>query len=215
MPRAHEAALLLLMRHTKLSQADWIELIKLRLTHIKPWLKDMPMMRFDEVEILQDQSHLHRLGRLHDKPAPELLGFTVKYGLTVQGLFDVEPLYLKTIVRTRGERPYRHVVGILRTGRLVLIKVTFVDEQGYKGRGYQRALTVELRDTTVEEILTIQGYTDPKSFWTFLNDQIKAFFNRRQKMLEDAGDLYREMIQETKLLSVLELDLIQHDHEKV
>jgi len=213
MPRAHEAALLLLMRHERLSQADWVELIKFRLAHIKPWLKDMPMVPFSDVEILQNESFLHHLA--HQREVPALLGFTAKHGMKVQGLFDVGPLYLTTIVRTQGERPFRHVVGILRTGRLVLIKVTFVDEQGNKGRGYQRALTVELRDTTVEEILTIQGYTDPKRFWNFLNDQIKAFFGRRQKMLEDAGDLYREMAAETKLLSVLDLYLIQHDHEHV
>jgi|GEM_PF-3167649 len=199
MPQGHSDALWLFMRHKKLEDADWIRLIEYRLEEIRPYLKDMQLKPFSDIEFLQTESWLHNLR--HQQGQPEIVGFPSKHGLEVQGLYFIG----KDTPAHRGldRRNRTSVFGILRNGKLVRIDVDLVKEGGYKGRGYERATRVHLSLTTVEAMQATPGFEVLAKFCDFLAEQVEAFVERRRTLYEDAQALGRQFSTEQALLTVL------------
>ena len=198
----------LLTRKETLTDEEWLALLEARRKLIKPYLKTFTLSTLGKLECLRSE-----LSFTHDLQMdfPEI---KAEDGLSLetQGTFRAQPYQYVERIPNSGFQPppggckceggIMYIWGLARSGEWILARVEFRGEAGYKGRGYERALTVEIKKTEIEEVIE-NTKAKPTDILDQLSREVSAWRESRQRILEAAKQLERAISFEDFLISCI------------
>jgi hypothetical protein len=183
--------LVTLVRNKQLTEKERIELINARCNLIGPHLDSFTLPELGKFECLSSEgSRLHELG-FDNSVIIGNSGFSLK----TQGIFRNAWNARETIPNS-GFQPYgqggggcadgvRRLWGFTRSGQWVLVTIAYAGEPGYKGRGYERAKTVDIIEVDLQTLFTGVKET-PQNIWIELGKEIKSWTDRRRHLYNQA-----------------------------
>lgn len=190
----------LLCRIKPLSDEEWLELVERRRQIITPYLDSFTLSTLGQVEFLHSEAGIHQIR--HD--SPECFGG--QFDLKTQGIFNTTFMsriqFPGSVLNDSGGVQY--VWGLTRNGEWIMAGVTYNNVRGYKGRGYQRAIRVEIEKTTIPLILSVCKFTC-EAVWLTLEHAVLSFEQNRKKLYEDASHLSRMCQIESLVLGLIPL----------
>lgn len=185
----------LLTRTMPLSDQEWLDLIEARRELIKPHLDTFTLKTLGEVKCLRSDNYCHKIGF----NSPEVA--SGEFNLSTQGIFRSN--YRNRVL---DQRKYRnpssyqdefhtfggtlYIWGLTRKVQWVIASVTYVCESGYKGRGYERATKVEIKETMILKILSVCKVSY-EEIWRELSKEIHLWNQDRARLHEISTNLCR------------------------
>lgn len=196
------------VRKNQPNDEEWFGLIEARRALIAPHLDSFTLRELGSLECLRSEiSFTHKLAI----DAPVITGDS-RFSLKTQGIFRVQPWSAIERTPNSGHRPppggvncsdgMMRIWGLTRSGLWVIASISFAGEAGYKGRGYERARTVEIIKA---DLPTIAMFTKvrPEQMWRELGDAIKAFARDRLALYDHARRLAQNVEVEELALSLI------------
>lgn len=183
----------LLLRTAPLGDEEWIQLLESRRLLLKQYLDKFSLKTLGDVGCLSSESHQHEI----NWDNPEVVAQD-GLGLDTQGIFGRGKTVFDQIkipsAPWSGWGPSTETVGgtvdlwgLSRKGEWIVIKVEFKKESGYKGRGYDRAVKVTIRRTTVDELAEVAGST--QLVWDLLGRTVAEWTDQRLRIYLQANEL--------------------------
>jgi hypothetical protein len=201
----------LLCRKNPLSDEEWYRLIEARRSLIKPHLDSFTLRELGEVKCLEQEGP-NRLHSLQVGFLPEVVTGDERFSLRTQGIFyhpwsgdqkipvDYRPSPSEEARLYPGGIKY--IWGLTRKGLWILAEVKFRHEAGYKGRGYERALTVDIQELDLPTIVA-RTRSKPEEIWRVLGEAIKEYTRFRERLYYEALELRRVIEVEELMLSCI------------
>ncbi len=184
------------VRRSQLTDEEWFGLIESRRELIKPHLDLFTLPELGALECMRSESSSTHKLRLD----VSITTGDEQFSLKTQGIFRIQPWSAIERIPNSDYRPSpggvnypdrtMRVWGLTRSGMWVLVTIGFVDEDGYKGRGYERAMTIEI---VKADLPTIAAKTKekPQQMWKELGKAIKSFMEHRESLYNQALNLAR------------------------
>ncbi|MDO8591550.1 MAG: hypothetical protein Q7R60_01320 [bacterium] len=183
----------LLLRTSAISDSEWRQLLESRRLLLKKSLDKFSLKTLGDVECLSSESHQHEI----NWDNPEVVTHD-GLGLDTQGIFGRGEAVFDQIkippAPWSGWGPSTETVGgtvnlwgLSRKGEWIVAQVEFRKESGYKGRGYDRAVKVTIRKTTVDELAEVAGST--QSVWDLLGRTVAEWTDQRLRIYLQANEL--------------------------
>lgn len=206
LPR-QKRAFALLVRQEPPTDEEWLELLEARRVLIRPHFDSFTLPTLGHLECLYNEMPFtHRL----PNDAPTLTG-DEGFSLETQGIFCAPHLARKTIPES-GWQPgpggsacpdgTLYIWGLTRKGQWILAKVVFKGKAGYKERGYEKAQTVDIRESTLPEIVA-QTKTTPYQIWLEIGQVIKDWAKFRRGLYECALGIADQVETEEDMLALV------------
>lgn len=207
-----------LARRTRITDADWLELLQERANALKGSLHDMTLRPLDDIKFMHDYFHEHAL----KKDKPRLISPDRRFSLDMRGIFpsdrswgkvasttyhraspDLEPNRCAPRVIGSTERFW----GLSRNGEWVGIEVYVAHlEEPYKTPGRTekvvRAQTVSIVEYPLSELCGF-AQRSPRAIWDRLGEVVDDWVKHRQLLLHDAENMQEFFAHETAILSTL------------
>lgn len=171
---------------------QWLSLIEARRELIKPHLDSFTLSELGSFEWLMAES---RFGHSLRLDVPTLTG-DERFSLKTQGIFSLQS-YVERIPDKdhhpafgpiRCSNGIKRAWGLTRSGLWALVTISFADEAGYKGRGYERAKTVDIVEIDLSTIFT-ETKVKPEQMWRDLGVAVKKFTQHREMLYNQARSL--------------------------
>lgn len=183
------------VRKDQFADEEWFGLIEARRELIKPHLDSFTLPELGSLECMWSESRFMHMLRLDVSTSTG----DERFSLKTQGIFHVQSwsaveritnsgYYLPAGVNYSGGT--KRVWGLTRSGLWTLVTIGFVDEVGYKGRGYERARTVEIVEADLPTIAT-KTKEKPQRMWEELGKVIKDFAEHRKSLYDQALNIAR------------------------
>lgn len=197
-----------LVRKVPLTDEEWLGLVAARRELIKPHLDSLTLPELGSLSCMRSETNFTHELRWD---ALTLLG-DERFSLKTQGIFRVQPWSVVEKIPNSGFRPepgctpcpdgMKQVWGLTRSGLWVLAAISFVDQAGYKGRGYERARTIEIQEVDLPTIVA-KTKEKPQRMWEELGKAIRGFADHREWLYEQARNLARMVAVEELALSLV------------
>jgi hypothetical protein len=191
------------LRQKQITDKEWLDLIEARRELIKPHLDSFTLPELGALECLRTELNFtHCLGNdLTITTGDE------SFSLKTQGIFRVQPWEAIERFPNSGYCPSPGGVkcpsgtmlvwGLTRSGLWILVTIGFRGEDGYKERGYERAITVKIVETDLPTIVAT-AKEKPQKMWEALGKAIRGFAKHRKAIYEEALDL-AQMVENEEL----------------
>lgn len=181
------------VRKNQLADEEWFGLIEARRELIKPHLDSFTLPELGMLECMQSEGINHALSLDISTSTGD-----PRFSLKTQGLFRMQAWSAVERIPNSGYRPAdfscpdgtMRVWGLTRSGLWVLVTIGFLGEGGYKGRGYERARTVEIVETDLPTIAT-KTKERPQRMWQQLGEVVRGFAEHRKFLYNQALNLAR------------------------
>ena len=197
----------MLVRKRSLSKNDWFALVEARRSLIKPHLNTFTLPELGSLECLERESFKHDLY----VDAPKVIG-DKRFSLKMQGIFYSQPWSAIERDVKSGYRPgpggvsvpngIMQIWGLARSGSWILAEVKFVGSAGYKGRGYERAVSVSVTEMDLPTIIS-KAKVEPEEVWRGLGKAIEEWFDFRENLRNQAFNILRMVQIEELALSLV------------
>jgi len=186
----------MLVRKNELAYEEWFGLIETRRELIKPHLGSFTLPELGVLECMRSQISFTHMLRLDISTTTG----DERFSLKTQGIFRMQPWSAVDRIPNSGYHAppgyvkcldgIMQVWGLTRSGLWVLVTISFVGEDGYKGRGYERAKTVKIIET---DLPTIAAKTkeEPRQIWEELGKAVKVFAEHRKLLYSQALNVAR------------------------
>lgn len=184
------------IRKGQITDKEWFELIEARRELIKPHLDSFTLPELGSLECMRSELSFTHMLRLDVSASTG----DERFSLKTQGIFREQPWSAVERIRNSGycappggsncPDGTMRVWGLTRSGVWVLVTIGFIGEAGYKGRGYERATTIEIIEV---DLPTIAAKTKekPQKIWKELGNVIKNFAEHRESLYNQALNLAR------------------------
>lgn len=191
-----------------LDNEDWMRLIEVRQSFIKPHLNNFTLKELGSISCLARESFTHSIAI----DGPKLIG-NEKFSLKTQGIFHFQQYSKRKIVPNTGGYDTRRDVcypsdgtiiiwGLTRADQWVTAAVNYIGKDGYKGRGYEKAISVDIQETDLKSLIFITQ-EEPKKIWKALGESIKEWARAREILYNQALNLVKIIeLEETVALFV-------------
>jgi len=194
-------------RNEKLTAKDWCTLVeKRRQMLIKHFDRFTLPGEFGRIECLKMESHQHEIR----SDSPEFSGHVefLNFGMKTRGIFGVQPYAAREtgkITVGYGSPPDGKILiwGVVGTGYWVSITVDYVGLPGYKERGYEKAVRVDVRHSIIEEIVE-EMKVEPKEIWQTLGTVAKDWLERSESRYQLVANLMCDIVGQDKILAEFE-----------
>lgn len=196
-----------LVRKDRLTGEEWIGLVEARRELIKPHLDSFTFPELGALECLRSEVNFEHAIQ---SDGPAVTG-DERFSLKTQGIFRVQSWSaMERIPKSGYIAPpggiscpdgTMRVWGLTRSGLWVLASIGFAGGYGYKGRGYERATTVDIAEADLSTIIA-ETKEDPQEIWKELGDVIKRLAERRKALYDQAVNLARMVMIEELALSL-------------
>ncbi len=196
------------VRKDQLTNEEWLGLIEARRSLIKPHLDTFTLPELGSLQCLRSEtSFTHAL----NLDVSATIG-DERFSLKTQGLFYEQPWSAEERIpnsgacRDPGDCPcpdgVKRIWGLTRSGLWVLVTVSFVGEEGYKNRGYEKAYTVEIQEVDLPTIVAITK-EKPQKMWLKLGEAIKKWAGFRKGLYDQALGLAQAVEAEELMFSLI------------
>lgn len=207
-----------LARRTRITDADWLELLQERADALKESLRSMTLRQLDEIKFIHDYFHEHGLR----KDNPRLISADDRFSIDMRGIFpsdrswgsvshtthhraspDLEPNRCAPRVIAMTERFW----GLSRNGEWVGIEVYVAhSEEPYKNPGrterVARAQTVSIHEYPLAELCEF-SQRHPRVIWDRLGEAVDEWVRHRQALLDEAERIQELFNHESSLLNTI------------
>ncbi len=184
------------VRKNQLADEEWFGLIEARRELIKPHLDSFTLPELGALECMRSELSFTHMLRLDISTTTG----DERFSLKTQGIFHIQPWSAVERIPNSGYRPWSDYVncpdgtmriwGLTRSGLWVLVTIGFVGEDGYKGRGYERARAVQVAEAGLSTIVA-KTKEKPQRMWEELGKVIKGFTEHRKSLYNQALNLAR------------------------
>ncbi len=199
----------ILVPHQPITFEEWLLLIEARRAEIAPYLDTFTLPPIGtSIKLRSEVSQTHDL----HVDGPEMVGLT----RSSQGLFRSQDW--KDVERRVGtgyapDRHSGHVAcpdgtlkawGLLRENKWVLVTVDFVGEPGYRDRGYERAVHVEVREVDINTLLR-ETKVGPRVIWDELENLVLTWLQQAKSRYENLQHLAEKQWAHRSVINVREM----------
>jgi len=198
----------LLVRKTNPDYGEWLELLEARRVLLKPHLDSVTLPSLGVVECLASsiaEYHFHSIRS--DSPIVKGDG---RFSLETQGIFPAAGQHIYTpnsgYHAPPGGIPSPDGVmllwGLTRSGHWILAEIEFQGLAGHKGRGREKALSVDIQEATPARIVERTKST-AQAIWEELGRAIKRWLKNRQWLYFQMEEVARQVEMEERALSLI------------
>ena len=206
MPRTD--GLSLFLRTGPLSPDEQLQLLETRRLLLKPHLDSILLPKLGDVECLRSEvSFTHRIAM----DLPEVLEGS--RGLGLRGIFGVQPWEHMLRFANTGYRASPGGVdcpdgvirlwGLTRDAEWIVASIGFKGQEGYKGRGYEKAATLIIEQIPAFVMLEKTG-TRAVDIWRALGKFAATLRQNREAAFQTADKLARIMAAEEQVFEMLQ-----------
>ena len=196
------------IREKQLTDKEWLDLIETRREIIKPHLDSLLLTDLGSLACMQSSINFNH----HLRQDVSTSRGDERFSLKTKGIFGKQPWKAVNRIPNSGYRPgpgyinipdgTMQVWGLTHSGLWVLVTVDFVGESGYKDRGYERATTVKVVETSLP-LLVFETKEEPKVIWEEIGKTIKRWAEDRKNLYHQARDFAQVVEAEEFTLSLL------------
>lgn len=180
-----------LVRREPLGEEEWLGLIEARHSLIHTYLKDFRLHELGKMHCLMNANDMHGLS----DDCPQVTG-DMRFSLETKGIFRCQPFDFIERMPGSGYCPISQwsinvpngtmlIWGLTESGCWVLVEVNFKGEEGYKGRGYERATDVIILETQLSKIPNKTG-EKLENIWKELGREVERWVNFRNYLYREA-----------------------------
>ncbi len=201
-----------------LADDDWCALLEARHRLIAPQLDRFTLPSLGTFQCLKTESHWTRQISCF---VSNTTGDS-RFSLETQGLFGyswssreetspdrhVNMWYAQTLHPADG---CLRIWGLTRKGNWIIATVVYVGEEGYKGRGAERATEIGIREVTIQELVA-QSKCHPREIWRALGKRFHELVQIRRAQYENAREIAAVMNTEEQLEALIEERLRKAEH---
>lgn len=195
------------VRKNQLADEEWFGLIEARRELIKPHLDSFTLPELGALKCMQYDIFTSML-----RSDVSTTTGDERFSLKTQGIFRMQPWSAVERIPNSGycappggvncPDGTMRVWGLTRSGLWLLVTIGFVGEPGYKGRGCERARTVEIVETDLPTIVA-KTKEEPQWMWEELGKVIKGFAEHRKALYSQALSLARMVEAEELAFSLI------------
>ena len=175
------------VRRKQPTDEEWFGLIENRHELIKPHLVSFILEYLGSLEWLDSGNFKHALR--YDAPA---LTGDKQFSLKTEGIFKAQPWSAVEKIPNSGYQDgisvpdgTMQVWGLTQSGLWIIAAISYVGESGYKGRGYERAKTVNITEADLPAIVA-KTKEKPQQIWKELGKAIKSWSEHRKSLYNQA-----------------------------
>lgn len=210
------SGLFTLVRSTNLSDKEWLKIIEARVAMVQPHLYSFTLSQMEETDCLYSENHLNDLRGNR----PPIVTGDGSFSLEDQGIFGFA---YKSRERYEGTgyvslysggtncpNGHLYIWGLTRKNtRWVLAKLEWKGQAGYKNRGHEQAFCIHFQEATLPEIRNVGKVSYPE-IWRRLGMAIRGWKADRERLYNQARDMYLAVEAEEKALEVMRENLAQN-----
>ncbi len=195
----------LLVRKTKPDYGEWLELLEARRVLLGPHLNSITLRKLGDIECLRSENSATRIGF-----ARPLVG-DKRFSLETQGVFAT--IWKCDYVPHSGyQAPPGGLSspdgvlcfwGLTRDALWILVAVQFKGEPGYKQRGMQTAVSVDIQEATPARIVEKTERT-AQEIWRRLGEATQSWLRERQLLYHRIQELTNQIAMEEQALALIE-----------
>lgn len=200
----------LLVRKTKPDYGEWLELLEARRSLLKPHLDSITLQQLGDVKCLLSESFDTPL-RLGLRLSAHTSTGDARFSLKTQGIFAKK--WQSTHIPNTGFQAYPggisspdgflYLWGLTRDALWILVKVDFHGEAGYKNRGKQAAVSVDIQEANPARIVEETSST-ALDIWQRLGEATHGWLQDRRMLFLQIEELVHQVMAEEQALSVIQ-----------